>query len=460
MDEKKPQHGDGLPDGVPPEAVKPDDSSPFTDALLAGAGWPRLRVWHWLLPLVVVLVLSVLFLRPVVSGESSLAESRLIEVLVFFGVFFAVYGVGIVLGRRRFRVDGDLPRARKLVRRTLIVGVGGLAAVLGGAHFFGGFALRSMYMSMTPVVVSWLLLWWVFLRLGLLGERGVDDSLRCAACDYPYEGAGSDRCPECGAAWHEPAALLARHTTKERWNASAVVFYVLLFVVMTLALSQREKFYAVTPTGRLVASVGVHGDSYDWHLWRQIIGRTLTQAQTAHLAERILNEPASDRINTFASEWFVARLNAGEISQDHLERFVRERVVLSLDASPDGTGGDVRVVATADAFGWSLHSLRFELAGIGFGVDGGPPVARATNYQSISHGENVPEEAQTTQWTHLITGLEPGERSLRFECWVVLTHGTRGSATLVWQSPAIPAPVHGSVGEVRLEASTSVNVMR
>ncbi|TVS03124.1 MAG: hypothetical protein EA423_08755, partial [Phycisphaerales bacterium] len=362
----------------------------------------------------------------------------------------------IVLGRRRFRVDGDLPRARKLARRTFVVGMGGLAAMLGGAHFFGGFALRSVYLSMTPAVVSVLLLWWVFLRLGFLGERGVDDKLRCAACDYPYEGAGSDRCPECGAAWHEPAALLARHSTKERWNTSAVACYLVLFGVFVLANVQSEKFYAVTPTGRLVAAVAVHGESYDRGIWDHINGRTLTQAQTTSLAERILDEPASDRLNSFASDWFFDRLVAGEISESHIERFVRDRVVLTLQASPSGTGGDVRAVAIAEAVGWAPYRLRFELAGVGLGIDGGPPAARSTNFRSIRHSRTTPE-ARTTQWTHRITGLEPGERTLRFECWVVLTHSF-SSSTIVWQSQTIPAPVHGSIGSVRLEATTTISV--
>ncbi len=458
VDEQKPQHGAGLPEGVPPEAVRRHDSRPITDALVTGSGLRRLGFWPWLVPLVVALLFAVLFVQPLVAGSVSLAESRLLEVLTFLAVLVSVYGVGIVLGRRRFRLEGDLPRARKLVLRTIVGGMGGLAVVLGVAHFFCGFALRSMYLSMTPAVAGGLLFWAVFFRLGLLGERGVDDALRCAACDYPYEGAGSDRCPECGAAWHEPAALLARQSTKERWNAGTVAFYAALMGVLVLGLSFRESFYAITPTGRLVASVGVHDQSYDWGLWRQINNRTLTEAQTARLAERVLDQPATDRINGFASDWFYNRLGAGEISQEQIERFISERVVLTLEASPAGAG-EVRVAATAEAVGWSPYQLRFELAGVGVGVDGGALAGRATSYESIHHSRTRPE-ARTKQWVYRFTGLEAGERSLRFECWVVLVDGPFSARTIVWQSAEIPAPLQGEIGQVRLEASTTISVPR
>lgn len=456
MDEKKPQYRGRLPEGVPPEAIRRDDSRPFTDALVTGSGWPRLSFYHWLVPLTVVLLIAVAFVQPLVAGSVSLGESRLLEVLTFFVVLLSIYGVGIVLGRRRYRRDGDLPRARKLVLQVVVCGWGGLAVVLGVAHFFGGFALRSVYLSMTPAVVGGLLVWGVCLRLGLLGERGVDGALRCAACDYPYEGAGSDRCPECGAAWHEPGSLLARHSKQERWNPGAVVCYVVLFVVIVLSVSQREKFYAITPTGRLVASVGVHGESYDRELWEHINGRALTQAQTTRLAERILDEPAADRLNSFASDWLYDRLVAGEIPQDHIERFISDRVVLTLEASPSGPG-EMRVVVTAEAVGWAPHRLRFELAGIGISVDGGPPAGRAASYRSIRHSRTAPE-ARTTRWVYRFTGLDAGERSLRFECWVVLMHGSSIPRAIVWQGSGIPSPVQGAIGAKRLEASTTISV--
>lgn len=365
------------------------------------------------------------------SGTGSPPSVSFVLLLaVSLGIAFAVSALGLPLWLER---RGHGPRTvrftRSLVPTSLVAGGFVVMSALSGGSF-----------TTALVTDGWMLAFAVAFALigaGVAQRRG--ESRHCPRCDYEFaftdEALAPHRCPECGSPW---LGLLVRgrRSRSPRLIGAGVAVLVLAFLVVMGPFAGPMGPSRHLPTPALVAWLGAA--KYDEAGWAAIAGRTLTPAQTASLASRLLDRRRADRfaLGVGATRWLDAQIVTASLPPELTERFFAEMFTGAIYAPRQVRRGRAFDVGLRDA--WASDGLTYKcfvyIAGFGVG-DEAPTAGRGPKGYYPILADRARHGAAKTPGAELVIA-ETGPATIKADLWIVVQPGF--PAALSWTPDGRP----------------------
>lgn len=174
-----------------------------------------------------------------------------------------------------------------------------------------------------------------FLLIGFGQMKRKGRSARCSECEYmsPPLGGLPEVCPECGADWSQVGGLVKgeRIRTTKHVVAGVTCIAIGAMLMFTPFFGATWK-YSLLPTSSLIKNItNTGGFTYDE--WIVLNTRTLSPTQSLNLATGLLDKRVSrGHFSNDADDWFVARITAGTLPADLVDRYYLEYLELRIDA--------------------------------------------------------------------------------------------------------------------------------
>lgn len=299
--------------------------------------WPRLTVTGLLaasIAALLALALHWLLGRLLPPGLGLIRVSLAIAITFFF------LALGFVALRLR------LKRASVATRIAISSGlaVGGLGVLFAISPNLSGALLGSPGALLMPM--SWVFAAWgiQLIVLGIKGRRR-GDTLHCPKCDYELgvpEPEAPIRCPECGHPWLGGWVKGQRvRSPRLAWTGAALLA-VPLFALATSYTSLGGTVVHMLPTGTVITLASMDAWGKNAAAWSEVTSRTLSPAQEASLAERLLDaRRRSDYLYGPPSVWLETAVlkggAAGPLPQVLRDRYFAEFFEPRIDV-PDRLG--------------------------------------------------------------------------------------------------------------------------
>ena len=208
---------------------------------------------------------------------------------------------------------------------------------------FGGSVLGYMVECVPWGITTAFMLTGILLVISGLGIKRVGTSRHCPSCGYQQApSANPQRCPECGNDWQGMGGAVSGRGTRRPYRVAIGVLVAVFGVAGTFfangsrsSMGQAAAGWGkgLLPTSSLIEDIA-GGLIDDQSAWDALAERELTAEQVNELAARLLDRRADDdglsMLSRRAEAWFVARLAAGDLPADIVERYHDEMVDVSL----------------------------------------------------------------------------------------------------------------------------------
>jgi hypothetical protein len=201
---------------------------------------------------------------------------------------------------------------------------------------------------------------------GIGGVRRTGSS--CAACGYPERGSESrTRCPECGAAWRTPGALVTRKRERRPWFF--VIGVLLVFATISLFILRPTATLSfalrMRSTPALIAQLGPNSFMLaDTLIWAELGRRTLSAEEESLLFDHVAELRRVNRAVFGPSlAWMNGYLAGPRATEAQQERVRRESFLVEIVA-PSRT----RIDAELEVALRGIRTSEFIPAGFGVGI--------------------------------------------------------------------------------------------
>jgi len=333
------------------------------------------------------------------------------------------------------------------------------------ASLIAVFVLHQTMLSLVRFVPYMYLLGTGMMCLGLGMKQRRGDEEYCAKCEYQRVGARqerADRCPECGAAWNSPGAVVRGKVSSRPGLAATGIVLAMLGVVAGPMSSHGGLtlgwFARAVPTSVLITSLGSspQGSAEDWV---ELSKRTLTNAERNHLAELLL-EQRKDVWYFSGSDgagWLVNEVNGESLAPRLIDRFFEEMLWMWFDGPTRAKVGEEISLTIEGASRVERNSgWKVRVAMAGFRADDDPefygrddrwctPVDFDSEFRRMALADPTLPQAARDKYAAPNASLhwdKPGRHTIHFTAWIVIIPASISSGREAFRpdgSPNVPA---------------------
>lgn len=278
--------------------------------------------------------------------------------------------------------------------------------------------------------------------LGMKQRRGEEEY--CAKCEYQRVSKAEDRgerCPECGAAWNAPGAIV-RGTISSRPGLAVTGIVLVAMGFVAGRMSSRGGltagwFARAVPTSLLINSLGSspRGSAEDW---AELGKRTLTADERNHLAELLLDQ--RQEVWYFSGSdgagWLVNEVNGGTLAPQLIDRFFNESLTMWFDGPTRAkVGEEINLTIEGASRVESNSGWEVRVAQAGFRADDDPefygredrwrtPVNFDSEFRRMESADPSATLAAREKYAAPHASLhwdQPGRHTIHFTAWIVIT---------------------------------------
>ncbi len=450
--------GDGLPPGMPAEAVKPPGMlrPQYTDYWITGGEVGRWPVWQ-VGAFVASQVIGIGLVAWIQIGQFGWGNLRPHQDQFWFAWLIAILivpallAVSVLRARSLYRRMRDLRHARHVYWTTLAM----LFMVVFACWFWISMLLG---LGVLPHLVAPMAI--VMGVVGFVAQFSVAPrvgaTLRCARCGYPFDNAGDYLCSECGKAWLAPSGLVRGEKIRPKPLHYGVIGACVLPVVSTALLLGFSGMHRFTPTDRLIAQAIRSPTQPFGGPWGELQQRTLSTEQVSRIAIGLSGLDAQNaHLPLRAERWLTATMASVGVSDEALERLADSMKEVRLTVPDSARVGEE---ITIDVTVTQRHPA-LPLPGLA-------AFRRVDRFNDESSEHFAQDFAFFRQNTISMSGFgppnrftpqSPGEFEVTIEWWYFPTRAI--IQPIVWRPDGTPEPPPGAYGVVRRSLTGTVRVL-